>query len=271
MRLSQKLFAVAFIGLGVLCLLYGNSSLVFQAMPHWVPGRGYWIYVCGALMLTSGTGLFFARTAVLASGVLLIYLLLWLLLLKVPILVSAPLVIGSWETFAETATLLAGAWVIFASLSGQEYSRWVKFAVGESGVRLARVLFGIALLLFGLAHFGYLKYTASLVPAWLPWHVGWVCVTGAGYMAAGLGILFRIYPRLAAALTTGMMCVFQLLIWIPKVIAMPTSQEQWSELLVGWAFAFSAWVVTDSYRGVPWLSIGKISTGKVNPENQTVT
>lgn len=220
-------------------------------------------------MLACGAGLIFARAATLASRVLVVYLLLWLLLLKVPILASAPAAIVSWETFAETATLLSGAWVLLASLTGPGHSLWQKFIVGESGVYLARILFGIALILFGLAHFGYLKYTASLVPAWLPWHSGWVCLTGAAYMAAGLGTVFRIYPRLAAALIAGMMSAFQILIWIPKVIAMPTVQDIWSELLIGWTLAFAAWVIADSYRGSAWLSIGKSSTVEAESGNDS--
>lgn len=267
--LGPPLFAAGIIALGVLSLLYGDSSLVLQAVPQWVPWRGDWIYACGVVMLAGGAGLFFARTAVHASRILVVYLLLWLLLLKVPILVSAPATIVSWETFAETATLLSAAWVIFAALAAPGRGPWLKFVAGESGAHLARILFGIALILFGLAHFGYLKYTASLVPAWLPWHIGWVCLTGAAYMAAGLGSVFRIYPRLAAALIAGMMSAFQILIWIPKVIAMPTVQDIWSELLSGWTLAFAAWVVADSYRGTAWLSIGKPSMVTADSGNQT--
>ena len=267
--LGHPLFAAGIVALGVLSLLYGDSSLVLQAVPRWVPWRGDWIYACGAVMLACGAGLLFARTAALASRVLVAYLLLWLLLLKVPILVSAPAAIVSWETFAETATLLSAAWVIFATLAGPGRGLWLKFVAGENGVYTARILFGIALILFGLAHFGYLKYTASLVPAWLPWHIGWVCLTGAAYMAAGLGTVFRIYPRLAAALIAGMMSAFQILIWMPKVIAMPTVQDIWSELLTGWTLAFAAWVIADSYRGTAWLSIGKSSIVAADSGNQT--
>lgn len=267
--LVRPLFAAGIIALGALSLRYGDSSLVLQAVPHWVPWRGDWIYACGGVMLACGAGLLLARTSILASRVLVVYLLLWLLLLKVPILVSAPAAIVSWETFAETATLLSGAWVLFASLTGPGRSLWLKFVAGESGVYMARRLFGLALFLFGLAHFGYLKYTASLVPAWLPWHIAWVCLTGAAYMAAALGTVFRVYPRLAAALTAGMMSAFQILIWIPKVIAMPTVQDIWAELLTGWTLAFAAWVVADSYRDTAWLSIGKSSIVTADSGNQT--
>ena len=271
-ELGRSLFAAAVVGIGVFYLVNGDSSRMLQAMPQWIPLRSAWIgwiYGSGVVMLASGAGLFFTRTAIAAGRVLLVYLLLSLLLLKIPILVKAPLVMVSWETFAESACLLSAAWMIFASPARPESGTWPKFAAGASGVRLARVLFGLALFLFGLAHFGYLRYTASLVPAWLPWHTGWVCLTGAGYMAAGLGTIFRIYPRLAAVMTAAMMSLFQLLIWIPKVIAMPTVQDMWRELLTGWALAFAAWVIADSYRGTAWLSVGKSSLAAADSGSET--
>jgi len=68
----------------------------------------------------------------------------------------------------------------------------------------------------GLSHLFYVKITASLVPSWLPFRVGFAYLTGAGQMACGLGILFLVLPRLAAYIETAMLALFAFLVWGPN-------------------------------------------------------
>jgi hypothetical protein len=45
--------------------------------------------------------------------------------------------------------------------------------------------------------------------------------------------------------------------WVPIVAACSKDAFQWSETILSFALMAGAWVVADSYRGMPWLAVGK--------------
>src|SRR5215468_2751995 len=49
--------------------------------------------------------------------------------------------------------------------------------------------FALSLMVFGYQHFLYAKFIATLVPAWIPFHLFWVYFTGVGLMVTGLAVL----------------------------------------------------------------------------------
>jgi uncharacterized membrane protein len=126
-----------------------------------------------------------------------------------------------------------------------EASKW-RLATGPQGIRAARILFGLALIAFGVAHFAYVPQTAALVPAWLPFRTGWAYLTGAAHVAAGVGVLFSIYPWLAAMLEASMLSLFTVVVWVPAILAAPASMPTWTEIVVSLGVTAGAWVVAES-------------------------
>jgi uncharacterized membrane protein len=242
---ALTLFAVGMIGLGILALVSGDFALVWQPVAAWVPGRTALAYASGLLMLLGGIGLLFTATVALSIRILFPYLILWLLL-KVPALVVAPQMEAVWLGFGELALLLAGGWVLFARLSGPREGSMLAFATGENGVRIARILFAVSLIPIGLSHLVYVKETAELVPAWLPFRTGWAYLTGIGQMACGVGVLFSILPRMAAATEAGMLTLFTLLVWGPAIAAAPKTRLPWTAFFISWVIAAAAWVVANN-------------------------
>lgn len=238
------LFALTVAALGVLGLIFDRFAEVWQPVPKWVPAQEALAYACGALMLACGVGLLFAATARAASAALFVYLVAWVVLLEVPPIVAHPTVEASWGAAGEIFMFLGGGWVLFAPTGG--------------GVRIARLLVVFGAVTVGLEHIIYADATAHFVPSFIPFPFFWAIFTGAAHLAAGAGMLLGVFPRLAATLETAMISLFTLLVWVPGFLHKPTEKFQWTGFLISSVLGFAVWVVAETYRDEPWLSVGRL-------------
>jgi uncharacterized membrane protein len=245
MRIGLALFAATLIGLGLLGLVTGDFTAIWQPVPRRLPAREALAIVCAVISLGAGAGIVWKRTASAAAGVLTVFLIGWMAAFKGPALVAAPTVAAVWESCGETAVIAAGAWTLFAELAGGRGP--LRFVTGEAGLRAARILYGLALLAFGAAHLAYVKATAALVPGWLPWPAAWVRITGLAYLAAGAAIIAGRLARLAATLSAVQMGLFTLLVWAPAIAARGAGADAWGEAVISWTLTAAGWVVADSY------------------------
>lgn len=245
---GRTFFAVTMIGIGILGLIRGDFTALWDPVPKDLPARDLLIYLCAFVSIACGIGLLWQRTAVLAARVLFIYSMLWLLLLRVPSLLFS-FAVDSWWSACKTAVMTASAWIIYV-WSATDWDKRFGFLAGDNGLRIARVLYGLALIPFGIAHFLYLKQTTVLVPGWLPSPVFWAYFTGGAYIAAGVAIVIGVFAWLAALLSALETGLLTLLVWVPMAVAGQPSAFQWGEIVVSVALTAAAWVVADSYRSV---------------------
>lgn len=251
--LGHAVFAAVIIFIGILGLVRNDYGLVWYAVPKDFPARELLPYFYSLISLAAGLGLLWRRTAAPAARLLLIYLLSWMLLFKLRYILMHAGTEVYYESWGETAVQVAAAWVLYSWFAEAWDKRNLAFATGDRGLRIARVIYGLAMIAFGLSHFAYLGNTASLVPGWLPGHVYWAYFTGSAYLAAGVAVLVGLYGRLAAAFSAVQMGGFTLLVWVPVVAKGTHDPSMWGEFVVSMALAASGWVMADSYRGTPWL------------------
>jgi hypothetical protein len=150
----------------------------------------------------------------------------------VPSIVAHPNVYGSYVLFFEILALVCGALAAYA----------------PSG---ARIGMGICTVSFALAQVAYLKFTASLVPAWiLPNQMFWAILTTIAFGLAAIAILINVQARLALLLMTLMLALFGLLVWVPALVTHPEQHGNWSEFALNYLITGAAWLVAE-YTDLP--------------------
>jgi uncharacterized membrane protein len=242
---GHAIFAATLVGLALVGLLAGDYAAVWEPVPKDQPTHDVLKYLCVLVSLTCGLGLLWQRTAALAARVLLLFLLLWLLLLRVPDVLRS-FTVDFWWAVSKTAVMVAAAWVLYVRFAADWDKQRLGFATGNNGLRIARVLYGLALIPFGIAHFLYLEQTAVLVPGWLGAPVAWSYFTGGAYIAAGVALVSGVYAPLAAVLAALETGLISLLVWAPIAVAGPNTY-QWQEIVVTVALTAAAWVLAESY------------------------
>lgn len=213
-RLAAALFSASLGTLGLLTVLSRDFAYDWQPVASALPFRAATAVVCGLFMIALAAALLIRRLEDMAAQLLLPFLLVWLSL-KVPAVVAVPKIEGVWLGLGEIGMLVAGGWVLFARLACLDRSTIFGGLAGDPGLRIARTLFGLAVIPVGLGHLVYADITASLVPVWLPFRLGIAYITGVGQIACGLGLVFSILPRVAAWTETAMLTLFAFLVWGP--------------------------------------------------------
>jgi uncharacterized membrane protein YphA (DoxX/SURF4 family) len=101
----------------------------------------------------------------------------------------------------------------------------------------ARVTLAGALAGFGVHHFMYPSFIASLIPAWIPGPLFWAWATGAAFVAASLSALLGRYTRLAGTLLSVMFLCWVVVLHTPRILARPGVELGWTSGFVALAMA----------------------------------
>lgn len=234
---GQLFVALGFIVIGAISLVARDFLLFQEPVPQGIPWRETLACISAALLLIPGIGLLLATTARRSALILTAFVALWVLALEIPRALAHPLIEANWLGVGEDSSLMAGLWLIHCAIAARN----------DASVRIARIVFGIAVVPIGLSHFFYLQAAVGLVPTWMPLRTPLTCLGGAGHVAAGLAIACGVVPRLAATMEASMESLFTVICWVSAVVATPTDRQAWVNLCISTALSAAAWAVAESY------------------------
>lgn len=242
-NLGIYVYAAGAILLGLVGLISGDFAATWQHVLLTGSIHTLLAYLAAILELAAGLALLWPKTgsgtaragALTLTLVYAIFTLVWIPTYIQNIRNFDPL----GNVFEEFSITLAGA-VLFASLSpaGSFLSRH------QSG--LAR-LYALSAISFGVGHIYYFPGILSWIPRWLPpSQIFWEYATTIGFFLAAIAIISGIAAPLASRLLAAEILAFELLVWIPKLIAGPRDHTNWAGNAISIALSGAAWAISDS-------------------------
>ena len=227
-RAGRVFFAIGIIGIGLQQFQYAEFRPVI--LPEWPVGlQGFapGAYLTGLILIIAGLFLllekYAERTCLLLAGFFFAFFLIFHFAYLVFFNPNS-FHLGSWTNalkelaFAGGSLVMAGSW---KNGHKPKDNRSPFFSKLERMIPVGRVFFSVMMIVFGIDHFIYTDFVASLVPAWIPGHVFWTYFAAIALIGSGIGIILKKTRRTVALLTGIMLLLWLILLHIPRAVADP--------------------------------------------------
>ncbi len=160
-KTGRFFFGISVLVFGIQQLIYKGFLAALELVPEWIPAHIFFAYLTAAVLITAGVSIVIRKRAHVAAGALSILFLLCILLLHGPRL-AAIVHHGSERTRAfETLAMFGGALMLAGILAAESrFQAWDRAA--NKFVKAGRFFLAISLLIFGVDHFMFATFIATL-------------------------------------------------------------------------------------------------------------
>ena len=227
---------------------YGDLRPVFlpASWPSWIHGFSIWGYLSGAAIIVACAFILLGKRSKIISLYLGGFFLLLFLVFHAPFLLFVneylPYHLGLWTDPLKELALSGGAFLVAGSFPETKPN-------GEKEIFIIRLLeklipfgilfFCITMISFGIDHFFYTDFVATLVPAWFPDHTFWAYFGGVALIGSGVAIVLNIRRKTIAILLAVMLFIWFIILHIPRALADPFGNQGNEVTSVFEALAFS--------------------------------
>jgi uncharacterized membrane protein YphA (DoxX/SURF4 family) len=249
-NLGIYVYGLSSAAVGIMDFIWGDfdpAHQPIQAFGDHIPGREILAYITAVWMIAGGAAILWRRSARAGGAALAIiyfvFAIFWLprfytaphyLGFRIPVFIGVSAGFG-----IELIALTAGA-LIYASLATRS-SSWPRT------ILIARWIFGLCSINFGVNHLDAVADNLGYVPTWMP--LGqefWVILTGICFVLAGLAILSGIQDVLAARMLALLFLAFNVFALPPFIFADPKNHAAWGGSAINLAFVGASWIFADA-------------------------
>jgi uncharacterized membrane protein len=250
MRVGIWVYGLASAAAGIMDLIWGGFDAdhqPIQAFGDHIPGVTAFAFITAVWMIAGGAAILWRRSSraggAALAGIYFVFSIFWL-----PRLYYAPHILGL--RFSVCVGVLAGLGsqlIVFAAGA-------LVFAAAETNgssrpriLLIARWIFGLSSIDFGLSHLTDLHDNLMYVPKWMPLGAEfWIIVTGICFVLAGLAILLAIQDIPAAWLLGLMFLAFNVIALPQFIFADPKNHGAWGGYAYNLAAVGACWVFAET-------------------------
>lgn len=245
LKAGRIFFALGIIGIGIQQFIYAEfRPVLLEQWPSSFSRVVIWVYLSGAALALAGIIILVSKNArrttlVLGVGFLVFFVAFHLTyqLFFTPYSFH----LGSWTNPLKELAFSGGAFVIAGSYPERKLlaDKSSLENLMDAFIGIGSIFFSVTMIVFGIDHFLYTKFVATLIPAWIPWHIFWTYFAGTALIGAGICIILKIQLKLIGILLGIMLFIWFVILHIPRAIADPYVDKGNEVTSVFEALAFS--------------------------------
>ncbi|MBS1915288.1 MAG: hypothetical protein JST87_03365 [Bacteroidetes bacterium] len=226
---GRSFYGTGIAGLGIQQFIdAGFRPVIMAPSPSWIHETPVWAYLTGAFLIFSGALIAINKKIKPVWMLLGVLLFFFFLAFHVPYLLfineNSPRHLGLWTDPLKELALSGGALIMAGSFLDDNSENKANL------IRLGSICFSIMLIAFGLDHFYYAGFVATLVPSWVPGHLFWTYFAGVALIGSGVAIILKIKLSLIAMLAGIMIFLWFIFLHIPRAIAAPYFTDKGNEV-----------------------------------------
>jgi uncharacterized membrane protein len=229
-KLGRYIFALPWLIICVQHFMY--ADFLTNLVPEYMPFRSFWVYFTGLAMFAAGVSFFFNVKMEWAALGLAVMLLFFIIQLHIPFILSDISSNQKWTRAIQDVSIVAVAIVL---------SRKTTL------LPIARYLYALPLIFFGVQHFLDLKFITAKAPEFLPFPIVWDILIGATFILAGVSIVVK--QKMKIMLTTlGALLMLSILLQLPPLLADIRNPLRWVVLMLEMCIASGTFVILASHE-----------------------
>ncbi|HEX4851400.1 MAG TPA: hypothetical protein VFV08_11365, partial [Puia sp.] len=226
--IASSFYALGMIGIAGQQFYYKDfRPVIIPYWPTWLPAQLAFVYIISLCLIVLSAGILFRynarNNALILGGLMLIFFLLFHVL-SLFFVIRDVLNLGIWTNALKELALSGGAFIAAGSIPNQEGSLNGSRTI-QGFVSAGRIFFAVMLICFGIDHFLYSQFVATLVPSWAGLPLFWTYFAGIALIGTGVSIILNIKRRPVCILAGTMLFIWFLVLHIPRAIQYPDLEK----------------------------------------------